>query len=48
MRQIDNRSHQDICALYDWKQTPLLADDILSPESLRKQWKRPGGAQCWW
>lgn len=37
MRQIDNRSHQDICALYDWD---FWQTNILSPESLRKQWDK--------
>lgn len=39
MRQIDNRSHQDICALYDWaSKHHFWQTNILSPESLRKQW----------
>jgi len=38
MRQIDNRSHQDICALYDWaSKHHFWQTNILSPESLRKQ-----------
>ncbi|HBE6752520.1 TPA: replication protein [Escherichia coli] len=41
MRQIDNRSHQDICALYDWASKPhFWQTNILSPESLRKQWDK--------
>ncbi|HGG8839540.1 TPA: replication protein [Enterobacter soli] len=39
MRQIDNRSHQDICALYDWaSKHHFWHTNVLSPESLRKQW----------
>ncbi|WP_449575972.1 replication protein [Lelliottia nimipressuralis] len=41
MRQIDNRSHQDICALYDWaSKHHFWQTNILSPESLRKQWDK--------
>ncbi len=41
MRQIDNRSHQDICALYDWaSKHHLWQTNVLSPESLRKQWDK--------
>ncbi|EPR3265852.1 TPA: replication protein [Enterobacter hormaechei subsp. xiangfangensis] len=41
MRQIDNRSHQDICALYDWaSKHHFWQINILSPESLRKQWDK--------
>lgn len=41
MRQIDNRSHQDICALYDWaSKHHFWQANILSPESLRKQWDK--------
>lgn len=41
MRQIDNRSHQDICALYDWaSKHRFWQTNILSPESLRKQWDK--------
>lgn len=41
MRQIDNRSHQDICALYDWASKHYFwQTNILSPESLRKQWDK--------
>ena len=41
MRQIDNRSHQDICALYDWaSKHHFWQTNVLSPESLRKQWDK--------
>lgn len=41
MRQIDNRSHQEICALYDWaSKHHFWQTNILSPESLRKQWDK--------
>ena len=41
MRQIDNRSHQDICALYDWaSKHHFWQTNILSPESLRKKWDK--------
>ncbi|MFY7464746.1 replication protein [Enterobacter cloacae complex sp. CDL006] len=41
MRQIDNRSHQDICTLYDWaSKHHFWQTNILSPESLRKQWDK--------
>lgn len=41
MRQIDNRSHQEICALYDWaSKHHFWQANILSPESLRKQWDK--------
>lgn len=41
MRQIDNRSHQDICGLYDWaSKDSFWHRNILSPESLRKQWDK--------
>lgn len=41
MRQIDDRSHQDICALYDWaSKHHFWQTNILSPESLRKQWDK--------
>lgn len=41
MRQIDNRSHQDICVLYDWaSKHHFWQTNILSPESLRKQWDK--------
>ncbi|MHA1091165.1 replication protein [Enterobacter ludwigii] len=41
MRQIDNRSHQEICALYDWaSKHHFWQANVLSPESLRKQWDK--------
>ncbi|MFW2257945.1 replication protein [Klebsiella pneumoniae] len=41
MRQIDNRSHQDICAMYDWaSKDSFWHRNILSPEALRKQWDK--------
>lgn len=41
MRQIDNRSHQDICALYDWaSKDHFWHTNILCPASLRKQWDK--------
>ncbi|EOZ7549525.1 replication protein [Enterobacter hormaechei] len=41
MRQIDNRSHQGICELYDWaSKHHFWQTNILSPESLRKQWDK--------
>lgn len=41
MRQIDNRSHQDICAMYDWaSKDSFWHRNILSPDALRKQWDK--------
>ncbi|WP_420537504.1 replication protein [Klebsiella quasipneumoniae] len=41
MRQIDNRSHQDICGMYDWaSKDSFWHRNILSPEALRKQWDK--------
>lgn len=41
IRQIDNRSHQEICALYDWaSKHHFWQANVLSPESLRKQWDK--------
>ncbi len=41
MRQIDNRSYQDICAMYDWaSKDSFWHRNILSPEALRKQWDK--------
>ena len=41
MRQIDNRSHQDICRMYDWaSKGSFLHRNILSPDALRKQWDK--------
>lgn len=39
MRQIDGRTHQDICALYDWaSKDQFWHTNILSPSKLREQW----------
>ncbi|HBW3593491.1 TPA: replication protein [Klebsiella pneumoniae] len=41
MRQIDNRSHQDICGMYDWaSKDSFWHRNILSPDALRKQWDK--------
>lgn len=41
MRQIDSRTHQDICAMYDWaSKDSFWHRNILSPDSLRKQWDK--------
>lgn len=39
MRLVDNRTHQEICALYDWaSKNHFWHTNILCPASLRKQW----------
>ncbi len=41
MRQIDNRSHRDICGMYDWaSKDSFWHRNILSPDALRKQWDK--------
>lgn len=52
MRMVDNRTHQEICALYDWaSKDHFWHTNILCPASLRKQWdkltmqRNAGGAQ---
>ncbi|AIY40143.1 Primosomal protein I [Collimonas arenae] len=39
MREIDNRSHRDICELFQWsKQSSFWCANILSPGKLREKW----------
>lgn len=39
MRMVDSRTHQEICALYDWaSKNHFWHTNILCPASLRKQW----------
>lgn len=52
MRMVDNRTHQEICSLYDWaSKDHFWHTNILCPASLRKQWdkltmqRNAGGAQ---
>lgn len=41
IRQIDGRTHQEICALYDWaSKDNFWHKNIMCPASLRKQWDR--------
>lgn len=41
MRMVDNRTHQEICALYDWaSKDHFWHTNILCPASLRKQWDK--------
>lgn len=41
MRELDGRSHSDICALYDWvSRDTFWCTNILSPAKLRQQWDR--------
>ena len=47
MRQIDNRSHQDICGMYDWaSKDSFWHRNILSPDALRKQWDKLTMQRC--
>lgn len=39
MREIDRRSHHEICELYDWaSRDPFWCTNVLSPQKLRQQW----------
>lgn len=39
MRQIDGRTHQDICLLFDWaSRDEFWRNNVLSPAKLRKHW----------
>lgn len=39
MRQLDGRTHQDICALFDWaSRDEFWRTNVLSPAKLRKHW----------
>lgn len=41
IRQLDGRTHQEICALYDWaSKDSFWHKNILCPATLRKQWDR--------
>lgn len=41
IRQIDGRTHQEICSLYDWaSKDTFWHKNIMCPASLRKQWDR--------
>ncbi len=41
IRQIDGRTHQEICSLYDWaSKDSFWHKNIMCPASLRKQWDR--------
>ena len=41
MRVQDNRSHYEICELFQWaNKDDFWKDNILSPSSLRKQWEQ--------
>ncbi|MGN5127389.1 hypothetical protein [Aeromonas sp. 30P] len=39
MRELDLRSHSDICELYDWvSRDPFWCANVLSPQKLRQKW----------
>ncbi|MGL6474846.1 hypothetical protein ACSZNN_07765 [Aeromonas hydrophila] len=39
MRELDQRSHRDICDLYDWvSRDAFWCTNVLSPQKLRQQW----------
>lgn len=39
MRELDQRSHRDICELYDWvSRDAFWCTNVLSPQKLRQQW----------
>ncbi|WP_425855870.1 conserved phage C-terminal domain-containing protein [Aeromonas veronii] len=39
MRELDQRSHSDICELYDWvSRDPFWCANVLSPQKLRQKW----------
>ncbi|MEW7867508.1 hypothetical protein [Aeromonas diversa] len=39
MRELDGRSHSDICALYDWvSHDSFWCTNVLSPQKLRQKW----------
>jgi len=39
MRELDHRSHSDICELYDWvSRDPFWCANVLSPQKLRQKW----------
>ncbi len=41
MRELDQRSHRDICELYDWvSRDAFWCTNILAPQKLRQQWDR--------
>jgi hypothetical protein len=39
MRELDQRSHRDICELYDWvSRDAFWCANVLSPQKLRQKW----------